>query len=85
MDTPPASTNSVLGRARPGVGVDVPADRGYGRDLRKRFEDFASADVAGVEDAVGSAQGLDRLGPQQAVGVGDYAEDYGFSSHDKNT
>ena len=60
--------------ARPGVGVDVTADRGDGRDFDKRFEDFASANVAGVEDAVGSAQGLDRLEPQQAVGVGDYAD-----------
>src|SRR5208282_5175150 len=51
--------------ARPDVSVDVTADRGYGRDLRKRFEDFGGANVAGVEDAAGSAKGLDSLGPQQ--------------------
>src|ERR1035437_8073381 len=67
--------------ARPDVGVDVTADRGYGRDLRKRFEDFGSANVACVEDAFGSAQSLDRLGPQQAVGVGDNAEDHWSLNH----
>jgi hypothetical protein len=60
-------------RARPGAGVDVTADRGYGSNLHERFEDFGSADVASVKDAVGPAQGFDGFGAQQAVGVGDYA------------
>jgi hypothetical protein len=47
--------------ARPGRGVNVAANRGYGRDLRERFQNFGSADIAGVEDAVGSAQSLRRL------------------------
>src|SRR6266852_2110355 len=38
--------------ARPGVGVDVTSDRGYGRDLSERLDDLGSADVAGVKDAV---------------------------------
>jgi len=67
--------------ARPRGGIDVAVDRGYGRDLRQRFEDSRSADVAGVEDLVGSAQGFDGRGPQQAVGVGDYAEGYWKLSH----
>jgi len=58
-------------RARPGVGVDVAADGSYRRDLRECFEDFGCADVAGVEDAVGTAQGFDGFGTQEAVGVGD--------------
>jgi len=66
---------------RPGLRVDVAADCGYGRDLCERFEDFGSANVAGMEDAVGSAQGFDGLGPQQAVGVGDYAEGHWFLKH----
>ena len=81
MDKPPASTTSVSGSARPRSGVDVAADCGYGRDLRERLEDFWSADVAGVEDAVGSAQRFDGLGPQQAVRVGDYTKSYSFARH----
>ena len=44
---------------RPRFGIDVAADRGYRRDLRERFENFGSADVAGVEDALGSAESFD--------------------------
>ena len=39
-------------------------------------QDFGRADVAGVDDAVDAAQGGDRLGPQQAVRVGDDAEEH---------
>jgi len=67
--------------ARPWRGVDVAADRGYGCDLRERFEDFGSAYVSGVEDAIGSAKGLDGLRTQEAVGVGDYADGHGLLSH----
>src|ERR1700687_2482919 len=59
--------------ARPRSSVDLTADRDYGGNLRERFEDFGGADIAGVEDAVGSAQSFDGFGPQQAVDVGDYA------------
>ena len=62
-------------RARPWFSVDVAANRGHRRDVCERFEDFRSADVSRVKNAVGSAQGLHGLGPQPAVGVGDYAED----------
>ena len=55
--------------ARPRGGVDVTANRGYGGNLRERFEDFGSADVAGVENAIGYAQSFDGRGPQQAMGV----------------
>jgi hypothetical protein len=67
--------------ARPRGGVDVTADCGYGGNPRERFEDFGRADIAGVEDTVGPAQSFDGFGPQQAVGVGDYAERYSFLSH----
>ncbi len=59
--------------ARPRGGVDVTADRGYGGNLRQLFEDFGGSDIAGVEDAVGSAQSVDGFGSQQAMGIGDYA------------
>src|SRR5271166_1786166 len=62
-------------KARPALSVDVAADRGHRSDLLEHFENFESSNVAGVEDAVGAAQGCDGLGPQQAVCVGDYAED----------
>jgi hypothetical protein len=55
----------------PGASIDIPANRGYRRDVRELFENSRIAHIAGVEDAVGSAQGLDGLGTQQAVSVGD--------------
>jgi hypothetical protein len=67
--------------ARPRLGVDVTADRGYRGNLRQRFEDFERADIAGVKDAVGPTQSFDGFGSQQAVGIGDYSEGYSFLSH----
>src|SRR5208282_4657172 len=61
--------------ARPGGGIDVAADGSHGCDLRERGENFGSAYVSGVKDAVGSAQRIHGLRTQQAVSVGDYAKD----------
>ena len=54
---------------RPGLGVDIAADRGNGRDFRQRLQNFRSTNVAGVENALRSAQSLNRFGPQQSVSV----------------
>jgi hypothetical protein len=47
--------------------------------LRQLFENLGIPYISGVEDAVGPAEGLDGIGPQQAVSVGDYAEGYHFT------
>jgi hypothetical protein len=65
----------------PGFDVNVAADRRHRRDECERFEDLGSANVAGVEYAIGSTQGFDRLGPQPAVSVRDYPEKYWFLRH----
>jgi len=38
--------------ARPRLGINVPADRRDGRNLCQRFEDFRSANVARMQNAV---------------------------------
>jgi hypothetical protein len=54
--------------------VDVAA---YGAGRRERAEalqHLRAADVAGIEDEVRAGEGSDRLRPQQAVGIGDHAD-----------
>ena len=67
--------------AGPGRSVHVSSDRGYWRDLFEGFEDFWRADVAGVKDEVGSAEGFEGSGAQQTVGVRDYSNDHWFLWH----
>lgn len=55
-------------------GVDVATDGGDGRDLLKGAEDGDLADVAGVEDMVDAGEGGERLGTEEAVGVGEDAD-----------
>jgi hypothetical protein len=43
------------------------------------IENFRGADVAGVNDVFGSAQGFERFGSKQAVGVGNDADEDGSS------
>jgi hypothetical protein len=63
----------------PGVFVDADcSDRGDGCE---RFENVRSADVAGVDDAVGVAESFKRLGSEETVGVGDQADDGGAGGH----
>ncbi len=54
--------------------IDVAA---YGRDrgqFPKRIQNQWVADVAGVENMVDAAQGFDRFGAQQTVGIGNHAD-----------
>lgn len=51
--------------------VDVSPDGSDGSQISKRVQDGRIAHIAGVEDVVGSLQGVERLGAQQAVGIGD--------------
>lgn len=57
-------------RTRPAVPVVVAAHRGHGSERAQRLEQGGAADVAGVDDEVAAAQELERLRPQQAVGIG---------------
>ncbi len=61
--------------ARPCSLIDVAADGGHRRDRCQHFEDLGRAHIARVNDMVGAAQGLDRFGPKQSVGVGDDADE----------
>ena len=55
--------------------VHIAAHRKNRRNRAKPIEDRALAHVAGVDDQVRSAQRIERLRPQQAVGIGDDADD----------
>jgi hypothetical protein len=65
--------------ARPRSFVDVATYGGDGSNRGESWEDFWRADVAGVDDALRSAQGFDGFGAKQAVSVGDDADDKQFS------
>ena len=66
--------------ARPDCLVDVSADCSHGCDGCKLVENFGIADVARVNDALRPAQCIERFRPQQAVGVGDNADEDGVLS-----
>jgi len=61
-------------RRGPGSGIDIAANRGDGRDGAKRVEDVGRADVAGMDDVSGAAQGIERLGAQETMCIGDQAD-----------
>ena len=58
------------------VGVDVAADGGDGGDLAEGVEDVGVADVAGVEDVVDAAERGEGFGAEEAVGVGEDADEH---------
>jgi hypothetical protein len=59
------------------VGVDVAADGGDGGDTGEVDEDGGIADVAGVKDVIDTGQGGKDFGAEEAVGVGEYADECG--------
>jgi len=59
----------------PGSLVDVSSDGDQRRHRAELFEDLRLADIAGVEDQVGSAESRQRLRTHEAVGIGDQADD----------
>ena len=59
---------------RPCVLVHIAAHGGQWGDGSKLFEDFRRAHIAGVNDVLGAAEGLDGLRPEEAVSIGDYCE-----------
>ena len=63
----------------PGFDIHVAADGGDGSNAAERVEDFASANVARVEDVVGAAKSFDGFGAEQAVGIGNNAENHAGS------
>ena len=72
---------SLRQRLRPRAGIDIAANRSYGCDSRESFKNVWISDIAGVEDAVSPSQRFEGFGPQQAMGVGDYAESHCFLGH----
>ena len=66
---------------RPGPLVAVAPHRGHRGDGRQVIENGRVADVARVDDEVAAAQERLRLGPQQAVGVGDDADEILAQGH----
>lgn len=59
------------------VGVDVAADGGDGGYGAEGAEDLDVADVAGMENMIDAVEGGDGLGAEEAVGVGDDADEHG--------
>lgn len=65
--------------ARPRILVNIAADGGHRGEGCELIENFRGADVAGVNDVLGSAQGFERFGTKQAVRVGNNADEDGGS------
>lgn len=61
-------------RHRPDAAVVVAADGGQRRDLPQCLEHLGRADVAGVEDVSNALERGERLGPDEAVSVGDHPD-----------
>jgi hypothetical protein len=58
---------------RPRSGVDISADRGDRSRLCQCLEDRGSTYIARVEYSNRALQCLDRLRPQQTMGIGNHA------------
>ena len=58
------------------MGVDVAADGGGGGDAGELGEDGGIAYVAGVEDVRDTGEGGEELRAEEAVGVGDDADEH---------
>ena len=58
----------------PRACIYVSANGGGRSKLSQSVNDFWSADVAGVDDVIGSCELPDRFGAQKTVRVGDYAD-----------
>ena len=56
--------------------VDIAPDCCQGSDVAQPVEDGGIADVSGVQDVLGIAQRQHGLGPEQAMGVGDDANQH---------
>jgi len=58
------------------VGVDVAADRGDGGNAGEFGENGGVAYVAGVEDVIDAGEGGKEFGAEEAVGVGEDADEH---------
>lgn len=54
--------------------IVVAADEGDRRNLAERLDDVIAANVAGVENRIDTLERGERLGPDQAVRIGDDAD-----------
>lgn len=60
--------------ARPRAFVDIAANRSDRGNFGKFLENLWPTDVSGMNDVIRTAQGSERCRAQQAVGVGDDAD-----------
>jgi hypothetical protein len=65
--------------ATPGRFIDVSTHGGDGTNRGKLLEDIGRADIPGMNDVLGPAQRFDCLRAQQAMRVGDDADENGSS------
>lgn len=63
--------------ASPGALIDVAANRRERRDCYQGFENFGITDIAGMNNVVRAAQGLNRFRPEQAVRIRNDADKNG--------
>jgi len=61
--------------ARPPALVIVSSNRNDWSDRLENPDNFGLPDVTGMDDQIGAPKGLKRLRPEQAVSVGDNADD----------
>ncbi len=74
-----------LGRRQgygPRSNIDIAADRKRRCNLGQRRQHLRISDVAGMDDEIAPAQRRERLRPDQAVGIGDHAENEIASGHE---
>src|SRR5712692_4140804 len=62
-----------LARLAAAEAIDISGAGGDRRDGAELRQQLLAADVAGVEDVIDTAEGVEHLGAQEAVGVGDDA------------
>ena len=61
--------------AGPVVLIDIAPHRQDRGDFFQGRQDLRAADIPGMDDEFHALQGRDRLGPQQAVGIGNDADE----------
>src|SRR5262250_2541418 len=64
--------------ARPGLGIDIPANGGDRSDVGQDSQNFRIADVSSVKDVAAAAKGVERLWAEQAVRIRDDADEHRF-------
>ena len=70
--------NSGFGQfLRPRAAIHIATNGDHWRNLAQAVKNRGVADIARVNDVVGTSEGVNRFRSQQAVGIGDNADGYG--------